>query len=283
MLDVRRKEAELNQTKPGIISRIKRFAAKPFSSSLRHEGQSIEEDIQSRRDEIDELLSAALLVLASPIFLALGRYSRGRYDLVIMTVVAIIFTLYVARSVLRIRRRIKNDLVGLSGERFVGQFLEEKRGAGYKVVHALKYWGGDVDHVLVGPKGIFAIETKTRTPREGFQPEVKFDGKTVSVNGFRSDRDPVAQVERAAKWIKELIVAKSGKVVSVRPVLWYPGASVSFVSGADIWVINERLIDNFLQHEKEFLSPADVEEFYAVLCGAARAPSNGDLLGKMND
>ncbi len=54
------------------------------------------------------------------------------------------------------------------GERVVGQFLETLRAGGSRVFHDLVGDGFNIDHVVVSPHGIFALETKSNSkPGEG--------------------------------------------------------------------------------------------------------------------
>ncbi len=46
------------------------------------------------------------------------------------------------------------------GEKIVGAALEELQCDGYVAVHSLRLNKCDIDHVLVGPAGVFEIETK---------------------------------------------------------------------------------------------------------------------------
>ena len=52
---------------------------------------------------------------------------------------------------------------GERGERHVADVLEELRSNGYRPIHDIVGDGFNVDHVLVGPGGVFAIETKFRS------------------------------------------------------------------------------------------------------------------------
>jgi hypothetical protein len=55
-------------------------------------------------------------------------------------------------------------LLALTGERAVGQFLEEKlRPLGYHILNDLPGDGFNLDHVIIGPTGIYCVETKTRS------------------------------------------------------------------------------------------------------------------------
>ncbi|HEX6262725.1 MAG TPA: nuclease-related domain-containing protein [Actinomycetota bacterium] len=53
---------------------------------------------------------------------------------------------------------------GLHGERAVAKALE-RLPAGYRVIHDLDIGRGNVDHVVIGPTGVFAIETKAWSGR----------------------------------------------------------------------------------------------------------------------
>jgi hypothetical protein len=55
-----------------------------------------------------------------------------------------------------------NWLIGARAERIVGRELDALKAGGWLVLHGHKReWGGDIDHVLSGPRGVYAIETKS--------------------------------------------------------------------------------------------------------------------------
>jgi hypothetical protein len=68
---------------------------------------------------------------------------------------------------------------GIEGEKAVGQFLERLREQRYQVFHDLVGDGFNVDHVLIGPAGVFTIETKTSSPSTLIAPN-------ASTNAARS-------------------------------------------------------------------------------------------------
>jgi hypothetical protein len=75
-----------------------------------------------------------------------------------------------------------NWLIGGRAERTVGRRLDELRADGWLVLHGYKKdRGGDIDHVVCGPGGAFAIETKSY--------------------GYR--RRDVGQTAANAAWLKE--------------------------------------------------------------------------------
>jgi hypothetical protein len=79
----------------------------------------------------------------------------------------------------------------------------------------------NVDHVLVGPAGIFTVETKTFSKPARGNAKVTFDGENVLVNGFRPDRDPVTQARAQANWLRNLVLESTGRKVVVRSVVLF--------------------------------------------------------------
>lgn len=54
---------------------------------------------------------------------------------------------------------------GAEGEEVVGRILEELAGDGWCVIHDVSFGRGNIDHVVIGPGGIFTVETKSRAGR----------------------------------------------------------------------------------------------------------------------
>ena len=50
---------------------------------------------------------------------------------------------------------------GASGEEHVGWLLEEMAESGWEVIHDASLGRGNVDHILIGPGGVFTVETKS--------------------------------------------------------------------------------------------------------------------------
>ena len=87
-------------------------------------------------------------------------------------------------------RRVAAFFKGAAGEEIVGRELA-RLPAGYHVFHALDagggvlMWrGGDIDHVVVGPTGVFAIETKNwRGPVTLADGQILLDGAAPVADG----------------------------------------------------------------------------------------------------
>lgn len=152
---------------------------------------------------------------------------------------------------------IRQHIRGRQGEIVVGQFLEDFRKDGYHVFHDIPSQNGNVDHVLIGPGGIFVIETKTNSKPVGRACQVDYDGKQVKVNGHEPDRDPVAQVKAASSQIDQIIQRGMSKNLPIRPVLLYVRWFTTQPKGSDIWVINEKTLLKWVKSSYKKLSAED--------------------------
>ena len=153
------------------------------------------------------------------------------------------------------------------GERVVGEVLEGLRQKGYRVFHDIEEDGYNIDHVIVGPNGVFAIETKTVSKRSRGNPKVVFDGQKVLVDGIAPDRDPVAQCKAAARRVRAIIREMTGRDAWVKPVVLYPAWWVESSPGADVYVANEKFFAMSFdrEHARQVLAREDIEVIAAGL------------------
>jgi len=246
---------------------------------LRVPGQSVGEQIKRVFD--DEGMTYFLVSLVCIIYAGLEwwrYYFHVPPSPRIATVIAVIVVGY---SVIRIRRMIlKIRLLkqGMDGEMVVGQSLEGMRTTGAAVFHDICAKDFNVDHVVVSPKGIFVIETKTYSKPNGRDATVRYDGVKILVNGKTPDRDPIKQVCANAKWVQEVVKESTGKSFPVRPVVLFPGWYVETVNASahdKVWVLNPKCLHSFIQHAKGALVPEDVKLISYHLSRHVRSLSNG--------
>lgn len=228
---------------------------------VRQAGQSAREKRQSLLDE--EVLpyfvmTGVILVLT---FVEWIKYFwKSPPQPFLLTFIFLVMLILAVRKFFKLRKVARNLCLGEEGEQAVGQLLEEKlRPMGCNVFHDILADDFNVDHFVVGPTGLFCIETKTHRKPERGGVRVVFDGETIRVNGFKPDRDPVAQVKTEAKWMSDLIEKSTGKRFSVQPVLVYPGWYVEMPSPIpQVWALNEQGAASFISNARTPLSPEDV-------------------------
>jgi len=187
-----------------------------------------------------------------------------------LTFLTIVGTLHASFKFYRATAYLKNLRQGMEGEIAVGQFLDEYcREKGYKVLHDLKGDGFNVDHVVIGRSGVFTLETKTISKPAIGEPIVTYDGESVLVDGFKPDRDPVAQAKACARHVAELLAESTNRDIRkifVRPVVLYPGWYIKgSSSGREVWVLEPKALLSFLEHETIRLTNEDVGLFHSHL------------------
>lgn len=228
---------------------------------LRNPGQSVREH---RFDLFyDKLLGPGLLVTVF-ILWAVNDWMRYWFPSPpkpwISTFFASTAMIYAVWQFRRTWPKIRMLKLAEDGEKTVGQLLETLRASGYSVFHDLVGTDFNVDHVIIGPAGVFTIETKTwNKPGKG-SPKITFDGETVLAAGWEPDRNPVIQAKAQASWLQRLLLESTGKTLPVRPVVLFPGWFIedSRVSRKDLWVLEPKALSKFLANEPNVVAPEDV-------------------------
>ena len=228
---------------------------------LQNPGQSPDEQIHSLLyNFVTGPVIVAVLVLLFTALEWLRYYRRYAPEPIVYSLVAIMIVIWTTIRMLVLWPQVRALKLARNGERVVAPFLDGLRERGYRVFHDVVGKGVKLDHVLIGPAGIFAVETKLhRKPIRG-NPPVIFDGERIRVNGSEPKRDPILQAQRQAHWLRELLAESTGRKFDVRPVIVYPGWSVEWTGpkNRSIWVLNPKWLPSFLDHEPLRLSPEDI-------------------------
>lgn len=190
-------------------------------------------------------------------------YFRAPPQPVILTVFAVVMCGVAIWRIARLVPTVRQLALGYRGEKVVGQCLEQLRAKGYQVFHDIEGDGHNIDHALVGPGGVFVIETKTISKPAKGESEIVFNGETITVNGLTPDRNPIVQVQAAARELAAIIRETSGADIFVRPVVLYPGWFTRQPKGPPVWVLNENALPKFLDHENGKLSQGEVTRISA--------------------
>ena len=183
----------------------------------------------------------------------------------------VIASAFAAVKAFRGFKAAQNIRLGLRGEQAVAEALGEVADSGYRAFHDLP--GGDnwnIDHVAVGIRGVFLIETKARRrrPSRTGQPahEVNFDGETLQFPTGRETK-PMEQAKRNAAWLENYLTKKTGEPVRVEPLVVLPGWFVRIAAKGNFPVkaMNANYLVRFLQGQPETIPPAQVRRMIAAL------------------
>ncbi len=229
---------------------------------LRLPGQSVAEQRASLLE--DTLGTPLILALFFVVFAGMEwwrYYANAKFSPFLFSLAASVFVLYAIFRVMRALPKLRALRQAMEGEQAVGQFLERLREEGFQVFHDVIGAGFNVDHVLIGPSGVYTVETKTWSKPVQGNPHIHFDGQRIQVGALEPDRDPIAQAKGQAGWLKALLAESTGRKVHARPVILFPGWFVeSTVRGpSDLWVLEPKALPAFLGNEPVRLSPEDVK------------------------
>jgi len=229
---------------------------------LRLPGQSLQEERAAIwADKLEPWLILAMFFVMLAAWEWFRYLNPQRVSPWFFSVVAGGVVAFAAWRVQRIRPRLRALRQGIEGEKAVGQFLDRLREQGYQVFHDLIGEGFNVDHVLIGPAGVFTIETKTWSKPQRGDARIAYDGSTLTAAGREPERDPLIQAKAQAGWLRGLLTESTGRRVDVQPVVVFPGWFVEAAPGAHrtVWVMEPKGLPAFLNNEPERLAPEDVK------------------------
>lgn len=167
-----------------------------------------------------------------------------------------------AVSVHRSERKLGLFLKGARGEEGVARVLGFLP-ATFQVFHGVVLarrglTGGqpDIDHVVVGPSGVFAVETKNWSGRITLeQDEIRYDGR-------RPTRSPLEQILTAAQQLEQELTAACGTAVTVQPILCFASGRIEGGStgSGGVAVCRRDELHTVLQDSVELPLPADLRQ-----------------------
>lgn len=122
---------------------------------------------------------------------------------------------------------------------------------------------GGIDHVVVGPKGVFVVETKC------WAGTVTVEGDTVRVDGKLPSRQPVAQVCASAHALDAFLAARIGSAPTCVPLVCFASNTLSGdvveVAGARATLCNARVLLSLLAAHVGHLSADEIERIVKVM------------------
>lgn len=251
-----------------LIRRKKIYQAEadePFTSlPLRPPGESLRLKIENLRDRFDEeflIISfagaiAAVITIATP-------YAQRTTIAVTMFVFSVSIGIWRARKLFGIARKLWDYRLGFTGERVVGEELNQLLAIGFRVFHDIPFEGFNVDHVVVGPPGVYVVETKARRKPSHLKGEdrvrIVFDGEALHFS-TGLDRTAVQQVRRNTVAVAEWLTKATGEQVAAKGILTFPGWFVEKNKFDDVRVMNpEQIKFLFLDHPRQSLSAPQIQ------------------------
>ena len=160
---------------------------------------------------------------------------------------------------------------GNHGERVVAELLDVLDGAGWCVLHD-RYKPGsaaNLDHVVVGPPGVFVIDAKNWKPAP-----LRFDERGMSLRGYRKDEELKAAADCAHLVLQRAVSAHADlPAVGVLAFVQDMGLRAP-VEHHGVWVLHSEDLLAWLTSQEAVLDRATVQRIGATL-DAALPPRAG--------
>jgi hypothetical protein len=160
------------------------------------------------------------------------------------------------------------------GEVAVAKELNRLKADGYHVYHDFPADRFNIDHIVIGPTGVMAVETKTRTKAASrnreVDPMVTYDGRMLHFPKY-SDYQIIEGAKQQAAWLSHWIAAAMGEDIAARAMVALPGWSVKRTSADGIPVVNPGQIETLFKHIRPRpLSESQVTRIVQLIDGQCR-------------
>ena len=164
---------------------------------------------------------------------------------------------FIAR-VLQVHSNERAWRVGAEGEEEVARRLARLR-EGWRVLHSVPVGekDSDIDHVVIGPPGVFTLNTKNHVRSNVWVTDTVFMVNGQKQQYFRNSR-------YEAKRASGLLSAACGFEVPVEPIVVVMAARLTVKSQpTDVHVVARKRIPKWLTGQRPILTPERVEQIYA--------------------
>ena len=178
--------------------------------------------------------------------------SQTILTLIIFVIASASFILFFAYKIIKLSHRREKLRLGYDAELAIGQELNLLMRKGFFVFHDVNLKNTisefNIDHIVVGKSGVFAVETKGRSKpinsdgKHAFK--VNFDGKSLVFPQWK-ETEPVIQAKRQSTALQKWLSSATGEAVTVKAVLALPGWFITTTKKTDVAVINGKNPENY--------------------------------------
>lgn len=147
---------------------------------------------------------------------------------ILSPLLAVLIAIWMVRTYLIIRG-VRRCSLEQKGEQLTAQHLQQLLAYDYSIYHDMILDRVNIDHVVVGSNGIFAIETITKQKLRKWGPErsvVLYDSKGLTFPGKSPKNDFIKQAKLHATELQKWLNSEIKESFRVIPVLTLPGWEV---------------------------------------------------------
>ena len=201
----------------------------PLTGGLLHSpGTSLQNRIDDLGLDITTYIAAlpALPLLIYSLSLPWAQTQKiTAVSVLILAGILLLLLIWIVFKISRLSTERNACRLSLDAEASLGQELNQLMFNGFRVFHGFPADDFNIDHVAVGPTGVYAVETKERTRAVSKKGKVDaaviYDGDTLQFPSWY-ETESLLQAQHQAEWLGEWLSNAVGSSVYVQAVLALP-------------------------------------------------------------
>lgn len=224
---------------------------------LRSPGHSL---LEKMEDISIDLFAYLQITPFISLFLYVYYTSSSKSKLLFFTFIFIYFAglFYIGYKLIKLSKEREKLRLGYDAELAVGQELNLLMRHGFYVFHDVNLKNTisefNIDHVVVGNTGVFAIETKGRSKEINsngdYTYKVTFNGEKL-IFPNHDETKPIEQAKRQSIALQKWLTSAVGEPIKVKAVIALPGWFITTTKKTDLTVINGKNPEKFFNLNKE--------------------------------
>ena len=193
---------------------------------------------------------------------AIGSYGKG--TLLVVFVGFVVAIKFLERHGLEKAKRTKDAERGAIAEETVGAILDHLPEGNF-VIHDFDSGKGNIDHILICPKGIFTLETKSHPGK------VSFDGEKLLRNGRPFEKDFLKQAWAQCYLVREILAKWGITTPLAEPVILFTKAFIEVRGKAKgIEIADIKYFPKYLERLPDKLSTPEAGRIYNRIKAASK-------------
>jgi hypothetical protein len=239
-----------------LLQKIQAKRINPLTKSLRRQpGTQLGRELGGQQTNIGLSFLLISIGVYFPLMAHLWQsYIMGKPESsfrVLITLIGMVgMTGYGVYDLIRRIKRLQVLRLGYECELAVGQELDLLMLQGYRVFHDIPAEGFNIDHLVIGKNGVFAVETKGRSKRANKSGDSKAEYKIDYENGVLKfpgwqETRPIEQASSQARWASQWLSSAVGERIFATPVLIFPGWFINIKSRPEVLVLAAGQISHY--------------------------------------
>ena len=207
---------------------------------------------------------AVALAILLLIWLAIFAYSRNVKTVMSFGLIGTLVAGGLFLVVIKLLEKKGNVTLKHAKQAERGAIAEEKTGAiieglpeGNFIIHDFNTGRGNIDHILVGPKGVFTLEVKSH------RGTVTFDNGSLLRDGKAFEKDFLKQAWAECFAVREILAKWDIKEPNAEPLIIFSNAFVKVRGKANgVAVINLKFLPSYLERSQDRLTEGEAGRIF---------------------